>query len=148
MRRKLDNKTKADIRYEVYLNERVRNIESKAKHAEMFDKYILTLAGGAFGISITFVDKIAKYIDKNTIFWLAIAWGMFALSMLSTLMSFRCGAKAFEKQIEVLDCNYENDKNDDIPENLVQEIKSLNQLSILSFIIGVISLIIFSLLNI
>ncbi|MEA4926325.1 MAG: hypothetical protein VB084_13565 [Syntrophomonadaceae bacterium] len=144
----MNNKTKDDSTYEVYLNERNRNIESKAKHAEMNDKAILTLAAGAFGLSLTFVDKIAIYSTIHNLYWLGFAWIMFALSMLSTLISFQYGTKGFERQIEILDEIYKDDLKEIPPNKYVNKVQWCNGISIWSFILGVVFLIIFSLLNI
>lgn len=137
-----------DHKYNTYIEERNRNIESKARHAELFDKSILTLAAGAFGLSLTFIDKIDKQTTVHNLYWLCVAWGMFAISMLSTLISFRFGINAFEKQIRILDSDYENDKKDVMPRRYTIIIECLNWASILSFIIGTVSLIVFSILNI
>ncbi len=44
--------------YEVYLDERKSLINTELEQARHFDKYILTLAAGTFGLSLLFMNQI------------------------------------------------------------------------------------------
>jgi len=135
-----------DFKYNVYLDERKRNIESKAKQSENFDKYILTLSAGALGLSLTFINQFDKLTNCNTK-PLEISWVSFALSIVFTLLSFKVSHYTFSKLIELLDSNYKDNKRERLPKsyNLITEF--LNYSSLLAFIVGVIYLIIFTLTN-
>jgi len=43
--------------YEIYLSERKSLLEAKLKTAQDFDKYILTLSGGALGSLLLLLNK-------------------------------------------------------------------------------------------
>ncbi len=136
----------------VYIEERKSLIDAKREGARLFVKAILTLAVGAFGLSLTFIKEIVPCVKSGTIFMLAGAWIGFCISILSTLISFLTSQSACRKQIEILDANHidndgKQDKKTD-PKN-VSAIwtRRLNKLSMITFIIGVIFLALFSFVN-
>lgn len=139
-----DNNTN-DLEYEVYLESRKSYVESKGKSSEMFDKSILTLAAGALGLSITFINQIVETIKPGTLFWLGIAWVGLCLSILSTLISFRTSVESFEKQIKILDDSYPNIPT--ISNKYITITKALNWVSTASFIVGTGCLAVFSYIN-
>jgi len=139
-----DNNTN-DLEYEVYLESRKSYVESKGKSSEMFDKSILTLAAGALGLSITFINQIVETINPDTLFWLGIAWVGLCLSILSTLISFRTSVESFEKQIKILDDSYPNIPT--ISNKYITITKALNWVSTASFIVGTGCLAVFSYIN-
>lgn len=54
-------------------------VEAHRKASEAYDKAVMSLAGGALAISITFVHEVApKPSHKH---WLAVSWGLLALSL-------------------------------------------------------------------
>jgi hypothetical protein len=66
--------------------ERARLIEHRQKATESFDKTVLTLSGGALGLSITFIHEIAPHPRHS---WLVgLAWSCFCASLLLMLTSF------------------------------------------------------------
>lgn len=89
MVRKLDsNNSNNDLKYKVYLEERKSLVDAKREGSELFDKAILTLAAGTFGLSLTFIRQIVPNIKCGTEFMLICAWTGFCISLLSTLISF------------------------------------------------------------
>ncbi len=56
-----------DLRYEVYLDERKLLVDAKREGAQSFDKAILTLAAGAFGLSLTFIKEVAPDAKSETV---------------------------------------------------------------------------------
>lgn len=139
-----------DLKYKVYLEERSSLIDAKREGSLLFDKAILTLAAGAFGLSLTFIRQVAPNIIPETIFLLICAWTMFCISLLSTLISFLTSQVACSKQIEILETeDLDNQSNQDKKSYNKLSICTwrLNILSISTFIIGVISLAIFSIFN-
>jgi hypothetical protein len=51
-----------------------------------FDKAVMTLAGGALALSITFIHEIAPHPKHHG--WLAASWSALALSLLLVFVSF------------------------------------------------------------
>ena len=138
-----------DVEYETYLDERRTLIEAEQKGAQQFDKAILTLAGGALAISLTFLKNIAPHPKDWTITWLALAWIALILSLLSTLCSFLTSQSACRKQIDILENDFFPSKENH-DENNTSAIwtKRLNLFSIILFVLGIIFLSIFSIGNI
>jgi hypothetical protein len=61
----------------------------------------MTLAGGALGISLAFVHQVAPNpTHKN---WLAVAWGLLALSLLLIFASFLASQQSILREIKKRD---------------------------------------------
>ncbi len=99
-----------DVEYTTYLDERRLLIEAEQKGAQQFDKAILTLAGGALAISITFIKNIAPHPNVETIYLLKSAWFAFILSLLSTLCSFLTSQSACRKQRDIIESEESNNE--------------------------------------
>lgn len=137
------------VEYEAYLRRRNFLIDVEREASRHFDKYILTLAAGTFGLSLLFVERIAPHPKDGTEWLLIAAWVAFGASILSTLVSFLSGQESCSKEIEILDGKYRGDTKDEkeIKNRFVTWTKRLNRVSMFLFIVGVIFLIIFSALN-
>ncbi len=141
----VDEETKEN--YELYKRRRNFLIDLGREASRSYDKYILTLAAGTFGLSLLFIENVTKgNIISDTKWCLVSSWVAFGVSILSTLLSFLCGQEASSKEIEILDKEFETGKTDKskIRERLANFTKWLNRSSMVLFIIGVIFLIIFS----
>ena len=152
MMNKLDSDSNDDFKYKVYLEERKSLIDAKREGSRLFDRAILTLAAGAFGLSLTFIRQIVPNIKSGTMFMLICAWVGFCISLLSTLISFLTSQLACSKQREILEAEYFDnhsgyDKKAIFKNKTAIWTKRLNILSIFTFIIGVIFLAIFSIIN-
>jgi len=136
-------------KYKVYLEERKSLIDAELEQARHFDKYILTLAAGSFGLSLLFIKQIAPQPATGTIWLLVSAWVVFGASILSTLISFLLSQEACSKQRKILaDWYKENtERKEEIKNVFAAWTKGLNWTSMSLFIIGVVFLIIFSALN-
>lgn len=138
-----------DEKYEDYLlEERKSLLSSQSEQAKSFDKWILTLAGGTFGLSLIFIYQIAPH-PKST-GYLVTAWGFFTVSILFTLLSFLLSQEAHHKYIEVVSklINRETARDEKLPPNVYRRItKGLNYSSMTAFLIGVVFLIVFAGLN-
>lgn len=128
---------------DLYLEERNRLDSSLQSQYDMFDKNILLLSGGSFGISLTFFNSINGEIKM--LFFLIFSWAFFCLSILSTLISFLSSQFYHQKLIKRLDAEYEGQKLKPLRNNSIDWI---NIFSMISFFIGVICLVIFTSLNI
>lgn len=129
--------------YQVYLEERKQLIAAERDTAQQFDKAILTLAAGALALSLTFITKIAPQPKSYSKWFLIGAWILFCLSLLSTLISFLTSQVACREQRNILDEDILG-KNTDKKNKYALWTNKLNWLSIISFILGVIFLLIFS----
>jgi len=150
--KKLDSVSKDDLKYKVYLDERKLLVDAEREQSRLFDRAILTLSAGAFGLSLTFIRQIVPNIKSGTMLFLIIAWASFCMSLLLTLISFLTSQYACRRQIEILGVEFLNDNNDTKKEaNLKNKeatcTKILNCFSLFFFIVGVISLAIFSIVN-
>ena len=90
-----------DEKYEDYLlEERKSLLIAQSEQAKNFDRWVLTLAGGTFGLSLIFINQIAP--NPMSIGYLVAAWACFAASICLTLSSFLLSQEAHHKYIEVV----------------------------------------------
>jgi hypothetical protein len=68
--------------------------DAEREAARNFDKAVLALASGAFGVTVIFVREVAPEIRPDVVPWLICSWTMFAASILSTLLSLLFGQYA------------------------------------------------------
>jgi len=138
-----------DIKYQTYINERNSLVTAQKESSQYFDKSILTLAAGALGLSLTFIDKIApRPIVECSKYLLCTAWIFFCLSILSTLISSLTSQAACRRQIEIVENIFFNKVDTNSKNFLAQMTNVLNWISITLFVSGVFFLIIFTIINI
>lgn len=138
-----------DIKYKTYLDERASLTAAKKESSQYFDKSILTLASGALGLSIAFITKIAPTPKESTLGFLYCSWIILCASLLSTLVSFLTSQHACQKQIAILENSYfGTQKKTDDRNPLGRVTVFLNWSSIILFILGIVFLIVFSILNV
>lgn len=134
--------------YKLYLSERKMLIKTSQEGYRSFDKAVLTLAAGSFGLSLTFIKQIAPVIKPASIYFLVTSWICFALSILCTLISFLASARACERQIEIAGEYFLTGGTAQAPKNILSRVTLwLNLFSIFAFIVGVGYIIIFSIIN-
>lgn len=143
---------KIDLKYKVYLEERKSLVDAEREQSQLFDKAILTLAGGAFGLSLTFIKDMISNHKPIQIYWLILAWTCFCASMLSTLISFLTSQNACSTQRATLEAEYfENHTKQNgkcnVTNSAAMWTRYLNWFSILTFIAGTVCLSIFSIVN-
>jgi hypothetical protein len=140
-----------DLKYKTYLEERKSLIDAKLAGSLLFDKAILALAGGAFGLSLTFIRPILPDIRPWTLTVLQCAWIGFGVSLLSTLISVLASQSACARQVEILEAELRDDnlghKKCDLENRPANWTGWLNKLSIGTFIIGAALLAIFVSVN-
>ncbi len=115
-------------------------IAAEQKSQDDYDKTLVSLSGGALGISFVFIEQI---IGDNKVIseWILIsAWSVWCFSLASIVFSFFCSRLALRKTINQCDIN---DYSGGVG-GLASKITDwLNALSGLSFIIGVVLIIVF-----
>jgi len=146
----IDNPTSDDIEYYNRLStERQALLNALLDQSRSLDKYILTLAGGALGLSLVFIKDIAPTPKAETIGVLVGSWVSFCISILITLLSFLLSQKAIFKQIGITEglISGKLDQNRKHPNPFRTATGILNWISMVSFIVGVILLITFAAIN-
>jgi hypothetical protein len=135
-----------ETKYQTYINERNSLIAAEKESSQYFDKAILTLAAGALGLSLTFIDRIAPSPKGCTLYLLGVAWILFCASMLSTLISFLTSQLACRKQREILQDEFYS-KTEPTKNTASKITNILNWIAIILFILGVAFLVTFSVVN-
>lgn len=146
---KMSEEEIAKLRHQQYLEERKMSIESEGQTAAQFDKSVLTLSAGAFGISLAFLKDIAPSPDTLSVKLLAFAWFGFGASMACTLISFLTSQAVFRRQRDINDQAYlDGDDPRGVANLLVGVTSRLNHASIAAFFLGGVLLGTFALLNV
>jgi hypothetical protein len=124
-------------------------INADLEQSKSFDKYILTLSGGAFGLSLVFIRDI---VSKSTPVFsnvLYSAWILFGVSISITLVSFLLSQKACKRQIEINEIILLNKSFDNVPQNTYSRFTNLaNWISGCVFVSGLFCLASFAFNNI
>lgn len=132
---------------EAYLKQREGYIDAEREGARLFDRSIITLAGGAFAISLAFLKDIAPEPKICTLWLLGVSWGGLVLSILSTLISFLTSQEACSKYVDLLDKLYLGKIKEIGKIPLAKLTRGLNWFSIGSFLVGIFFLVVFSIMN-
>lgn len=120
------------------------------EQSKSLDRWLLTLAGGTFGLSMIFIYQIAPSPKSDSIGWLITGWVFCGLSILSTLLSFLSSQEACDRQIQNVNklISGEIDSIKNLPSNTSgKRTKVLNYCSMTAFLIGVVCLITFAAVN-
>src|SRR5437868_1291420 len=91
-----------------HAEERSRLTDLHEKATDSFDRAVMTLSGGALGISIAFIHDVAHHPRHTWV--LGIGWVFFALSLLLILWSFLTSERAVVKMVKQLE-----DEAEEIP---------------------------------
>jgi len=119
------------------------NLEQKSQ--EDYDKAILTLSGGALGVTFAFIKNIVGESSIQHSCLLYLAWIAWTVSLSTTLISFYCSRKALRNTTIQLD---KGEIYSGTPGSCFDKITSfLNFSSGLLFIVGVILAVIFVAFN-
>lgn len=140
------NKTGLD--HETYLQERKSLEDALLSQSTSYDKFILTLAAGTFGLSLLFMREIAPVPQPGTIALLVTAWVFFSLSITSTLLSFLFSQQACLKQVASLDRIHGGQPEEEPGNRFTTATQCLNWLSMATFVGGIAFLILFAVQNI
>lgn len=89
--------------YKFYLEERKSFNQAELDACESFDKYMITLASGALGISVLFMEKVAKTPRPESYPVLITSWVLFGLCLSGMLASFLFSQFSWRKQRLILD---------------------------------------------
>jgi hypothetical protein len=102
-----------------------------------YDKTVLTLSGGALGVSFAFVKDIIGDSPVKFSVALTIAWIMWVFSVACVLFSFLFSQQALKRAVDQID-------DGKTPDNFFNKVTAcLNIASGILFLFGVISIIVF-----
>jgi len=121
-----------------------RLIEIEHKGADQHDRAILTLAAGALGITVTFIEKIAPNPIRWTIGLLLTSWFFLVLSILGIVVSFLVSQAACRYQRTLLDLEYATGRRPDQKNRLADCTKRLNAVAFVFFVMGLAFILLFS----
>ena len=128
------------------MNERKSLFLASFEQSRLFDKAILTLAAGAFGLSLTFIRQfVPEGQAAKSVCLLILSWIFLSTSILSTLFSFITSQYACERQIKVIEEEHSGKSNSNNNWRILTII--LNIISIIFFLIGIIFLAGFGIVN-
>jgi hypothetical protein len=127
-----------------YLEHRKTLIDGEAEAIQSFDKTLVTLSAGAFGISLVFIVQVAP--DPVSVRLLVLAWVALLGSLASVLSSFLCSQYGFRRAVRILDSMQKGGAKENNGWNVVTGL--LNVVSISTFIAGVIFLACFAVRNV
>lgn len=124
-----------------YEQQIIQTEEFNFQESVLFDKSILTLAGGVFGLSLTFIKQIPH---TNYIPLLLFSWIFYTVSMLSTLISMLTSQAAIGEKVKYLEAN---DYSTPYKNPYASWTLCLNKCSIALFIVGSFLLLLFVIVN-
>ncbi|MDP8257333.1 MAG: hypothetical protein P9M14_16425 [Candidatus Alcyoniella australis] len=136
-----------DVGEKCYLDHRKVLVEGEAEQCTLFDKTVIYLAGGAFGISLLFLGNIAQ----TNIFYkwsLITSWVCLGVSISCTLFSFKTSELSFRYERKNLDQTYKRGKDSGASCNrwtLLTDI--FNWFSAIGLIAGLVFLSVFCIIN-
>ena len=89
-----------------FFEQRKLLIDLQHQSSQSFDKTIVTLAGGALALSLTFIRQAVPAAIPGTTVFLALAWLFLILSLLATLLSLFTSQLGMMKACAELDSAY------------------------------------------
>ena len=146
-----------DRLYEKYSSERDNLNKTALEIGGRYDKAIFVLGGGALGLSITFVEKIAPHPTVFGIIFLVLAWALLLTSLVLLLFATSNSQNAIQQQIVILDATYaalfadkgELSQDTQIPGNhFLSKIKRQDWWCLRSLVAGLGCLCIFAVVNV
>jgi len=86
---------------ELFTKFREESLARNLSNTEAYDKAILTLTSGSLALSLFGMNFIIPLATASYIVLLVSAWGLFALSILCLLCSYRVSNRALEAQLDI-----------------------------------------------
>jgi len=116
------------------------------KSTDDFEKQLSFISAGALALSITFMDKLVVNLSQSSCRWLLVTgWALLAFTLILNLISHLISAHLHNKTLK------EIQENDDSyyakAHKRNKRISFVNYISIITLILGLFSIIIFSSLN-
>lgn len=126
---------------------RLSILEQKKRSDDDFEKYITFISSGALGLTITFIDKISPLQDSVAIWLIASGWILLTFTLLINLLSHFLSSMYNEKTIQDIDDKIEYDLLVKRINKRNKIISSLNLISIILLMVGIISILAYIIIN-
>lgn len=140
--------------YQAYLTERKQLLEGRLHDARSYDKWLLTLAAGSLGLSLTFLESIAGANPTGS--WLlVVGWSSLVLAMLLLMLAMRESVKAHDASIAIMDSEWPDGQNGfwervrkrQRVEPHARWVVWIDGLGLLFFVFGIAGILVFALAN-
>lgn len=131
-------------RYQLYIDS-CKQIESYAQSiSDSFEKAMITLSGGALGLSITFLGQVKGQMLEWVVL-MPYSWICFGCSLVFMLWSYQVSRDSYDKQLFVLDRNYFDYAEEQNP--LRERPQQIARFALGFFCIGLVLLSVFGFIN-
>ena len=134
--------TEPTSREQIYAKTREDLLKRQLSNNENFDRSILTLSSAALALTVAFIRGISAI---NSISLLILSWVALVCAILSTILSYLASQRGIARQLELAERYYLKNDEDALNERnfpaILNEI--LGYLSAISFVAGIILLLVF-----
>lgn len=136
------NPTPDGLPYETYREDRNKLIDLLDSQTQNFDLRVLTLASGAFALSIVFLQGTEQPTARLLMF---ASWSSIGICILLTMTSFLIAQAAIQHEIRVLGKAYREGRRQDREDRHWSAgwITRMNWGSLITFILGTVTLALF-----
>ena len=142
---------KADTEQRLELMSKLRTEIQRRElsNTENYDKSVLSLATAFLGFSLAFLKDFVSYRSASCHLLLPLSWGLFGLAILATIASFLTSQEELAAQLVRAEAYYINKDEAALSRRSLWDnwTKGLNWSSAVTFVLGVISTIIFITVN-
>jgi hypothetical protein len=140
--------------YEEYRKNWEISYNAQKEQDDNFDKTLMALSSGSFGISFAFIDHIVSLQCASKLPLLVVSWACFAFCLVILLIGFRISSTIHSnicKEIyEEMNIKFEGKEADIVKDRSIMFNWSnvLNHIALISFIGGIVCLLLFILMNV
>ena len=126
-------------------NYKIELLKTHEKSQESFEKQLSYISAGALGLSMVFIEKVVKNVNQACYKWvLILSWIFLGLTLVVNLISHLLAAKyAYRTMDDIEHGLYDYDKAAKRNKFIIL----LNAFSVISLLIGILSLILFVTIN-
>ena len=123
--------------------------QTSVRMDERFDKTLFAIAAGSFGISFAFIDKIVPLATAVFAPLLFAAWSCFAVCLAASVIGNLISAETYRKQRDEIAKNLILKYEGKLPEEAitVDFVSPCNYIALISYLGGIVCLLLFVLLN-
>ena len=83
-------------------------LKRQLSNSENYDKAILSLSSAGLALSVTVIKFIVPLDKAENLWTLKISWGMFLITIISSLLAFLISNKAISRQLDIQEDYYIN----------------------------------------
>jgi len=136
-------------RREAYEKYREELLKRQLSNDEAYDKAVLSLSSAGLAITLTLFDKIMPKEGADAVFLLYASWVLFAIAIISTIVSFQMSQKGLSIQEEIAEKYYiDKDERAFDSNNWAASLTiKLNMASGIAFVFAILSFISLGLVN-